>query len=63
MASLEEREREKPAHNTEIKSAKLERLRSARLIRPDPKATNSRHAKATSEIMDSSLLGPTINHF
>jgi hypothetical protein len=42
---------------------KLERLRSTRLIRRDPKATNSRHAKASSEIMDSSLLAPTTNHF
>jgi hypothetical protein len=57
------REREKPAHNTETKRAKLERLRSVRLIRRDPKATNSRHAKATSEITDSSLLATIINHF
>jgi hypothetical protein len=42
---------------------KLERLRSTRLIRHDPKATNSRHAKASSEIMDSTLLAPTTNHF
>jgi hypothetical protein len=56
-------EREKPAHNTEIKSAKLERLRSARLIHRNPKATNSRHAKAASEITDSSLLATIINHF
>jgi hypothetical protein len=34
-----EREREKPAHNKDTKNAKLERLRSARLIRRDPKAT------------------------
>jgi hypothetical protein len=58
-----EREREKFAHNTEIKSAKLERLRSVRLIRCDPKATNSRHANVASEIMDSSLLATIINHF
>jgi hypothetical protein len=45
------------------KSAKLERLRSARLIRRDPKAMNSRHAKAASEITDSSLLATIINHF
>jgi hypothetical protein len=42
---------------------KLERLRSTRLICRDPKATNSRHAKASSEIMDSSVLAPTTNHF
>jgi hypothetical protein len=41
-----EREREKPAHNTGTKSAKLEQLRSARLIRCNPKAMKSRHAKA-----------------
>jgi hypothetical protein len=57
------REREKPAHNTEIKSTKLERLHSARLIRHDPKATNSMHAKAASEITDASLLATIINHF
>jgi hypothetical protein len=33
-----ESEREKPAHNKDTKSAKVERLRSARLIRRDPKA-------------------------
>jgi hypothetical protein len=38
-ASPEEREREVPAHNKDTKSAKLERLRSARLIRCDPRAT------------------------
>jgi hypothetical protein len=69
MASLKERERErerereKPAHNIETKSAKLERLRSARLIRRDLKTTNSRHANVSSEITDSSLLAPTTNHF
>jgi hypothetical protein len=42
---------------------KLERLRSTRLIRRDLKAMNSRHAKVSSEIMDSSLLAPTTNHF
>jgi hypothetical protein len=42
---------------------KLERLRSIRLIRRDPNAMNFRHAKASSEIMDSSLLAPTTNHF
>jgi hypothetical protein len=61
MATL--RERKKPAHNTETKSAKLERLCSARLIRCDLKVTNSRHAKAASEITDSSLLVTIINHF
>jgi hypothetical protein len=35
------------------KKQKLERLRSTRLIRRDPKATNSRHAKTSSEITDS----------
>jgi hypothetical protein len=63
MATPEEREREKPAHNTETKSTKLERLRSARLIRRDPNVMNSRHAKASSEITDSSLLSIIINHF
>jgi hypothetical protein len=59
-----EREREKkPAHNTETKSAKLERLHSARLICHDPKATNSRHATTASEITDSRLLATIINHF
>jgi hypothetical protein len=57
------RGREKSAHNTEIKSAKLEQLRSVRLICHDPKATNSRHAKGASEITDLSLLAPTTNHF
>jgi hypothetical protein len=33
-----EREREKPPHNKDTKSVKLERLRSARLIRHDSKA-------------------------
>jgi hypothetical protein len=61
MATLGERE--ELAYNTETKSAKLERLRSARLICRDPKAMNSRHAKASSEIPDSSLLAPTTNHF
>jgi hypothetical protein len=63
MATPGEREREKLADNTEIKSAKLEQLRSARLIRCDPKATNSRHANAASKITDSSLLTTIINHF
>jgi hypothetical protein len=59
-----EREREKNLHTTlRSKSAKLEQLRSTRLIRRDPKATNSRHAKTASEIMDSSLLATIINHF
>jgi hypothetical protein len=40
-------ERAEPAYNTETKSAKLERVRSARLICHDPKAMNSRHAKAS----------------
>jgi hypothetical protein len=53
-------EREKLAHNTETKSAKLERLCSAGLIRHNPKAMNSRHAKAASEIMESSLLATII---
>jgi hypothetical protein len=57
------RERKKTAHNTETKSAKLERLRSARLIHRDLKAMNSRYAKAASEITDSSLLATNINHF
>jgi hypothetical protein len=58
------REREKKtAHNTETKSAKLERLRSARLIHRDLNAMNSRYAKPASEIMDSSLLATNINHF
>jgi hypothetical protein len=63
MAMPREREREKPAHNTEIKSAKVEGLRSARLIHRDLKATNSRHATAASEITNSSLLATIINHF
>jgi hypothetical protein len=50
-------------HNTETKSTKLERLHSARLIRRDPKVTNSRHAKAANKITDSSLLATIINHF
>jgi hypothetical protein len=58
-----EREREKLAHNTETKSAKLERLRSTRLFRHDPKATNSRYAKAASEITNSRLLATSIKHF
>jgi hypothetical protein len=58
-----EREREKSAHNTETKSVKLERLRSTRLIRRDPKVTNSRHAKTASEITDSRLIATIINHF
>jgi hypothetical protein len=58
-----EREREKLVHNTETKNAKLERLHSARLIRRDLKATNSRHAKVASEITDSSLLRTIITHF
>jgi hypothetical protein len=56
--------REKNLHTTlKQKSAKLERLRSARLIRRDPKATNSRHAKVASEITDSSLLATITNYF
>jgi hypothetical protein len=42
---------------------KLEGLCSTRLICCDPKATNSRHAKTSSEITDSSLLALTTNHF
>jgi hypothetical protein len=42
---------------------KLERLRSTILIYRDPKATNSRHARASSEIMDPTLLAHTTNHF
>jgi hypothetical protein len=61
--SITGRGREKPAHNTETKSTKLEKLRSVRLIHRDPNATNSRHAKASNEITDSSLLAPTTNHF
>jgi hypothetical protein len=45
------------------KKQKLERLRSIRLIRRDPKATNSKHAKDLSEVTDSNLLAPTTNHF
>jgi hypothetical protein len=45
-----ERERERPAHNTETKSAKLEQLHSTRLIYHDPKATNSTHVKASNKI-------------
>jgi hypothetical protein len=56
-------EREKPAHNTETKSAKLERLRLARLIRRDLKAMNYRHANTASKITDSSQLAIIINHF
>jgi glyceraldehyde-3-phosphate dehydrogenase/erythrose-4-phosphate dehydrogenase len=52
MPREREREREEPTYNTETKSAKLERLRSARLILHNLKATNSRHAKAISKIMD-----------
>jgi hypothetical protein len=58
-----ERERENSAHNTEIKSSKLKRLRTERLIHHDSKVTNSRHANASSEITDSSLLATIINHF
>jgi hypothetical protein len=39
---------------------KLERLCSIRLIRRDPKAMNSRHAKASSEITDSRILAPIL---
>jgi hypothetical protein len=63
MATSGEREREKHAHNTEIKSAKLEQLRSTRLICRDLNATNCRHAKAAGEMMDSCLLTTIINHF
>jgi hypothetical protein len=42
---------------------KIEQLRSTRFTRHDLKAMNSRHAKASSEIMDSSLLARTTNHF
>jgi hypothetical protein len=42
---------------------KLKRLPPTRLIRHDPKAMNSRHAEASSEITDSSLLAPATNHF
>jgi hypothetical protein len=48
---------------TKPQKQKLERLRSTRLIRCDPKAMNSRHAKASSEIADPSLLAPTTKHF
>jgi hypothetical protein len=59
-----ERERERNLHTTlRSKSAKLEQLRSTRLIRRDPKATNSRHAKTASKITDSSLLATIINYF
>jgi hypothetical protein len=44
-----EREREEQAYNTEIKSAKIERLCLVRLIRRDPKVTNSRHTKASNK--------------
>jgi hypothetical protein len=60
--SLRERKK-KPAHNNETKSTKLERLRSARLIHRDPNTMNSRHAKASSKITDSSLLATIINYF
>jgi hypothetical protein len=36
---IAERERENPAHNKDTKNKKLKRLRSARFIRRDPKAT------------------------
>jgi hypothetical protein len=42
---------------------KIEQLRSTRLIHHDPKATNSRHGKASSEITDSGLPAPTTNYF
>jgi hypothetical protein len=63
MATPGKRERKKPVHNTEIKSAKFERLRSTRVIHRNLKAINSRHVKAASEITDSSLLATIINHF
>jgi hypothetical protein len=36
---------------------------SIRLIHHDPEATNSRHARTSSELTDSSLLAPNTNHF
>jgi hypothetical protein len=39
MASPEEGGGEKPAHNKDTKRAKHDRLRSARLIRYNPRAT------------------------
>jgi hypothetical protein len=42
---------------------KLEWLCSIRLICRDPKTMNYRHAKASSDVTDSSLLAPTNNHF
>jgi hypothetical protein len=38
-------------------------MKLRRLIRHDPNATNSRHAKVVIEITDSSLLATLINHF
>jgi hypothetical protein len=57
------RERERPAHNSETKSTKLERLRLARLICHNSKAMNSRHTKGAGEITGLSLLATIINYF
>jgi hypothetical protein len=55
-------ERENMHTTLKQKSVKLERLRSRRLIRRDPKATNSTHAKAAREMMDSSPLATFVNY-
>jgi hypothetical protein len=61
------RKKEKDPHlhtdDTKTTKAKLEQLRLTRLIHRVLKATNSRRAKGSSEITDSSLLAPTTNHF
>jgi hypothetical protein len=65
LVSVNERKRKiltSTQTNQKPQKQKLERLRLIRLIRRDSKATNSRHAKASSEITDSGLLAPTTNH-
>jgi hypothetical protein len=49
--------------NKNSKSKSLSGYTQQRLIRRDPKATNSRHTQTSSESLDSSLLAPTTNHF
>jgi hypothetical protein len=66
LIGVAEREREILIYTQtkqKLQKQKLEQLWSIRLIHHDPKATNSIHAKASSEITDSSLLAPTTNHF
>jgi hypothetical protein len=57
------RERGKPTHNKDTTKVKLERLRSARLIRHDPDATKLDMQRLQKGNKESNILATITNHF